>query len=148
MPSWPIALCGAATALSLVAAPLELCEAGTLWGLLPLILVAWIAIRFVGRMARGWQALLGLLEGIWASSTRWRAARCRRRPNDGGGLTHPPHPPHPRRTTTLGQRLPAVGAGGVSGVGGPLGSAGLRKSPDGRREVGKDQARERDSTPS
>ena len=57
MPSWPIALGGAAIALSLVAATLELCEAGTLWGLLPLILVVWIAIWFVGRMARGWQAL-------------------------------------------------------------------------------------------
>lgn len=59
MPSWPTTLLGAATTLGLAAAALELCEAGTAWGLLPLILAVWIAVRFMGRMARGWQAVFG-----------------------------------------------------------------------------------------
>lgn len=64
MPSWPTTLLGAAATFSLVAAALQLCEGGTVWGFLPLIVATWIVVRFMGRMARGWQALFGLNDGI------------------------------------------------------------------------------------
>jgi len=61
MPSVPTTLLGTGTALLLVWTGFVVCSHGRVWGLAPMAAAAWMCLRSIDRLRRGWSLQAGLL---------------------------------------------------------------------------------------